>query len=96
MSYFERREEERKRVNDYINSVEDYTVFTETEQVVYNHFKSKYPKLDWILKKRVYHELTDLVNEGTSKFIRYYYDIHGIHSDEGLYVIKNKDKEKLI
>jgi len=75
MSYYcEHREEERKVVSDYINSLEDYTVLTETEQVVYDHFKSKYPKLDWILKKRVYSELSDLVNEGTEKFCRYYDD----------------------
>ena len=33
---------EKEIVNDYINSVEDYTVLSDTEQVVYNHFKSKY------------------------------------------------------
>ena len=85
MSYWERREEEKKIVNDYINSLEDYTVLTETEQVVYNHFKSKYPKLDWILKKRVYSELSDLVCEGTEKFCAYYNDFFGDHDE----VIKN-------
>ena len=74
MSYFKYIEQRKKGVSDYIDTVEDYTVLTETEQVVYDHFKSKYPNLDWILKKRVYSELTDLVNEGTEKFCRYYDD----------------------
>ena len=74
MSYFKYIEQRKKGVSDYIDTVEDYTVLTETEQAVYDHFKSKYPKLDWILKKRVYSELSDLVNEGTEKFCRYYDD----------------------
>ena len=74
MSYFKYIEQRKKGVSDYIDTVEDYTVLTETEQVVYDHFKSKYPELDWILKKRIYHELSDLVNEGTEKFCRYYDD----------------------
>lgn len=79
MSYFKYIEQRKKRVSDYINSVEDYTVLTETQQVVYDHFKSKYPNLDWILKKRVYSQVTDLLNEGTGKFSRYYGDIFGVH-----------------
>ena len=89
MSYFKYIEQRKKGVSDYIDTVEDYTVLTETEQVVYDHFKREVVvpftsilgisgtdtrNLDWILKKRVYSELTDLVNEGTGKFCRYYDD----------------------
>ena len=79
MSYFKYIEQRKKRVSDYIDAVEDYTVLTETQQVVYDHFKSKYPNLDWILKKRVYSQVTDLLNEGTDKFCAYNGVIFGVH-----------------
>ena len=55
------------------------TELNETEQVIYDHFKSKYSELDWMLKKRVYSQVTDLLNEGTGKWCEYEGVIHGVH-----------------
>ena len=78
-SYLEHIEKERKKVRDYIETVEDYTVLSETEQVVYNHFNKKYPHFDWILKKTVYNHLLDLLSEGTNTWCAYEGVIHGSH-----------------
>ena len=78
-SYLEHIEKEENKVRDYIETVEDYTVLSDTEQVGYNHFKRKYPKLDWILEKTVYNHLLDLLCEGTDTWCRYEGVIHGSH-----------------
>ena len=61
----EKVNEEKKHINEYIETTEDKSVLTETEEIILNHFRSKYPKFDLMIEKWMYQSLVDLYNEGS-------------------------------
>ncbi len=54
-----------EQVKNYIETTEDKSVLTETEEIILNHFRSKYPKFDLMIEKWMYQSLVDLYNEGS-------------------------------
>ena len=63
--YEKHSKREKEQIKNYIEKMDDKTVLTETEEIIYNHFKRKYPYFDWLLEKWMYQSLLDLYNEGS-------------------------------
>ena len=80
--------EEKRHINEYIETTEDKSVLTETEEIILNHFRSKYPKFDLMIEKWMYQSLVDLYNEG-SDFSNDYTEHHynGDFYHEGFYMV---------